>query len=95
MSMQDVINQEFIRRRVNISITNDKNRNNPVPLHPDRETVEEYLARGGKIYYAELGELAKDSALANCKCGCNGNAIVHQTKNRFKRVGDVVLRDIP
>lgn len=41
------------------------------------ESVEEYLARGGKITSVPAGVIAHNPALAHCRCGCLGNRDVH------------------
>ena len=44
------------------------------------ETVEDFLARGGKIQVIPTGHGAMSFELANCQCGCKGNYVHHRMK---------------
>ena len=44
------------------------------------ESVEEFLARGGKVTAVKAGASNVDPALKYCKCGCNGNYTDHSMR---------------
>ena len=51
------------------------------------ETVEEFLARGGKVETVPQGmsnDKAKHPSLKFCRCGCNGNYTEHSMRRGEK-----------
>lgn len=46
-------------------------------MNERRETVEEFLARGGQIIEVKPEEKA---VAGNCQCGCRGNYTEHQMR---------------
>ena len=44
------------------------------------ETIEEFIARGGKIKQLDITDKAYDISKACCKCGCRGVVSEHDQK---------------
>jgi len=44
------------------------------------QTIEEYLAQGGKVTQCKPGERKPESELKYCQCGCEGNYTDHSMR---------------
>ena len=58
------------------------------------ETIEQYLARGGKIQHIEYGHSAyKPEFLKNCRCGCKGEWTDHRMRAGENGRQSIVIGD--
>lgn len=59
----------------------------------ERETVEEFLSRGGEIKQIKKGERNYYSSLNYCKCGCEGDYTDHSMRaGESGRDSSVIIR---